>query len=53
MKRNAIGLELKKKIIDAADNGLKNKELSIKFNLPDSTISNIIKAKHKILTAIE
>ena len=53
MKRNAIGLELKKKIIDAADSGLKNKELSAKFNLANSTISEIIKAKHKIFTAIE
>ena len=42
MKRNVIGLELKKKIIDAAYSGLKNKELSTKFNLPDSTISDII-----------
>ena len=53
MKRNVIGLEFKKKIIDAADSGLKNKELSTQFNLSDSTIPEIIKAKHKIRTAIE
>ena len=53
MKRKGISLELKKKIIDEADNGVKNCQLSTKFNLPDSTISDILKAKHKTITTIE
>ena len=52
-KRTKISLELKKKIIDAAEKGLKNNELVKQFGLDPSTISRIVKSKEKVLTAIE
>jgi hypothetical protein len=47
-KRRVIGFELKKKILDAANNGIKSKELVKNFNLPASTISEILKQSTKM-----
>jgi len=52
-KRTKLSLELKKKIIDAAETGLKNKELVKLFGLDYSTIIRIVKNKDDVLKAIE